>query len=641
MPDQMKSDANFSVNPSSYRLVVSGAHRKPPPLIGAPALILHYALWQPDLDAASWHLGVDLFLCNVFRILRGEICLDKELVSPNYDYEGDNLYLFRHVVKKISDIGLHEMEWISSNYLEPFFPERINMRYDVFSVRTVFHGINLTVRAELYSEFFTLSFTSDFDIINGNRSEVNPYAKDFFDIYQLIKALFKSHAGKDIVDIVPSNSSNRLKQINRTLHRRFRDVITDKIIKKSIKSLGNGNEQLLGTVFGEFHGAVFGLQPSFRGLTSIDVGDTPAKPKTRTIQSQVGTHKFSNDVATRVVDAMWPLIKEIQRYKDQEEKDEGHYGKPEFTATLFQDRRSIYISSLGWLDPRLESQEVRPIVYTLVVSYRSRWALGRLIERMHMMGTLRLAAMRDIEKITSAGEDLKSLEETLRQAEERLNTSGSLHQELNGTALAQQCLATGSHIKFGLMHRVERSKYYWHEFERILNSSRCGRIEGFQPYDQFVNRRMYATFDYIQRVGERYKELRQEIDLILRKNNATKINTIVSKLEENADETNDLLDSAEYIIAAPLVYYLGHIFMAIISVFLPFLFTVIETIPWPRPAMTLLNGWHSQISPDMGDYPIPQVIAYLFALLCVLVGLRRLRHGRQQSKLRRTRRPTT
>jgi hypothetical protein len=580
MSSTVAVSAEFDVRPEEYRIAVAGAHRKPPPRVGVPALIWHYGLWRPAGDDTRWQHAIDSFLYRLYLILKSDPGFTEQVITPNYDYHNDTLYLFTHFAERISE---DRPQSIAN--LQRIDPASRLLRYDVFSIQTIFRSFNLLVRAELFSEFWNIDFICDFDKVDSaciehKTSPLYPYANDLKDIYDFTCQQFQAHTNREFVDRITADTDDRLKEIRRTLHKRFRDVVKDEILEKC---LSDTDRTLLGTKFAEFHGAVFGFETNGRGSASgtksrqdgpiqseppdpidlkpIQVGHSPSVKK-KTIQSQIGGFAFGNDVAVRLVDAMWPLIKEIQRSKDEEEEEEDRYGKPEFTVSFLQHKRSIYISSLGWLDPQLDSEEARPIVYTLIVSYRSRWALGRLVERIHSMASFRLAAIREIEKVNLVGDELKRIEEDLRTAEEQL-LKGTI-KEIDGNRFAFRILTAGSGIKYGLMHRVERSDYYVREFERNIANLRCKRIEGFQPYDQFVKRRMYGAFDYIKRIGDRYRELRQEIDLILRNDNSTKVRQVANRLETDARETNALLHAAEIIIAFPLVYYLGHILADIV-----------------------------------------------------------------------------
>src|SRR5262249_334495 len=63
----------------------------------------------------------------------------------------------------------------------------------------------------------------------------------------------------------------------------------------------------------------------------------------------------------------------------------------------------------------------------------------------------------------------------------------------------------------GLSYRIERSRYYVTQFRDGISGLRIRRIESFQPYDVFVERRLAATFDFIDRLGKRHERLENHI----------------------------------------------------------------------------------------------------------------------------------
>lgn len=349
----------------------------------------------------------------------------------------------------------------------------------------------------------------------------------------------------------------------------------------------------------------------------------------RTVHSLVGKYKFEDDDALHLIDAAWPLIKEIQRSTDMVAQEEARYGKPEFTVSLFQGGRSLYVSSLGSLEPQLESRESPPIVYTVIVSYHSRWALGRLVERIHQMASFRLAAMRDVDKLIEAGNYLKKIEDNLRNDESR--------GIFDGERYSTEILKAGRNIRYGLMHRVRRSAFYVREFERVVKAQRICRVDGFQQYDRFVERRVYGAFDYIKRVGDRYRSLRQDVDLILRKNNLSAIrdatkaseallkatNGVEQQLRDNAAQTNDLLDNAEKIIAIPLIYYIGHVLTDVTT-------AIVLLVPNIASAFGIKGKW-----PLLFDEEMIRSAMYLLSVGGVLWGLKVLKEQRERKERKR------
>lgn len=118
--------------------------------------------------------------------------------------------------------------------------------------------------------------------------------------------------------------------------------------------------------------------------------------------------------------------------------------------------------------------------------------------------------------------------------------------------MAEKLTNAGSLVTGGLMYRIERSRYYVQEYKEQMRRLRVSRLEGFQPYTDFVRRRLFKTFDFIDRVGRRYTEVRTDIELLLDEQRS-------DLLAKRQSDTNKLLESAEFIISVPLVYYIGHI----------------------------------------------------------------------------------
>lgn len=674
-------------NDHSFELVNVGAHRKPPPLVGAPALTLHYGLWRPkesspsvppdgtrgesDLAPDAWQHAIDLFLCRLYLRLRPE---DPEapFISPNYDGDG-TLYLLRYGVS----LPAKATDPIA---LQPLPPDFRSLHYDVFTVLTRYEGWMITVRAELFSEFWTLTILCDLDQLKpvphplGERTANEPvnlhYERVLSEVHDYVRRIYAENGKPDCaVAAEPAGKEQEmLEAINQRLYGRFK-IFVDGLVNGCLDPNGAAADGLckidqLGIVFAEFHGTIFGFGQG-KGEEPFDffgVGrNHRASGTRRPIHRQVGTGKFSGDVPLRILDAMWPVIKHLQLRDAAELRKVEKHGKSEFTASLFQNGRAIYVSSLGWLDPtKPEGAESprRPVSYTLIVCYESRWSLGRLVERIHNMGTARLAAIWEIDEIERTGDELRRIEDTLTE-EERRNNGNVADPDRFAAAVVQ----AGSSIRFGLMHRVDRSSYYVWVFEQNLANLRGRRIEGFQPYDQFVRRRMASTFDYIARVGRRYAELRREIDLLLRKSSSKNIVLltgkisatletsehmqatmagVLRKMEDQERKTTRLLHCAEVIILIPLVYYVGHIFQAVLE--------------WPGVPMlhavgALLAGLCSglagpgrmlqRVEPEPEGVVGPGTIAgYLLAALFVIRLIRELKRWRQEQEIADARRPT-
>ncbi|MEO0673645.1 MAG: hypothetical protein AAFY32_01410, partial [Pseudomonadota bacterium] len=81
--------------------------------------------------------------------------------------------------------------------------------------------------------------------------------------------------------------------------------------------------------------------------------------------------------------------------------------------------------------------------------------------------------------------------------------------------LAKMANLTTGNVYF----RVSKSALYSTQFKRLVKDL-CPdldreRIEGWEPYAEFVNRRLYSQFENIARIGERLANARDRLDRII------------------------------------------------------------------------------------------------------------------------------
>ncbi|MFO5234657.1 hypothetical protein RCL33_24735, partial [Salmonella enterica subsp. enterica serovar 1,4,[5],12:i:-] len=60
-----------------------------------------------------------------------------------------------------------------------------------------------------------------------------------------------------------------------------------------------------------------------------------------------------------------------------------------------------------------DSRPDKPVVYVMICTHANRWQLGRLVDRVHELGGLRLAAIRDFRALFDAGEKLTKIRHNL------------------------------------------------------------------------------------------------------------------------------------------------------------------------------------------------------------------------------------
>ncbi len=526
----------------------AGAHRLPPLQLAAPALTWQRGYWRPGhgengekaITDEVWHSRIDWVLFCLFR----ELCpkIDDKFTCPNVDRsktKADTLYLFNHKV-------LLSAPETRPKLIELSLTEK-SVRHGLFSLRRSYGGVNLIVRATLHQEYFTLMFAVDFAReleVGEPQKKIRSAQTHIFALQGLVCAHHASSAGEQFYKL-PDKDEEKLSNTQHHMIASMTDWIEELCRSAFVKRDGEPDVHLetCGQIFADIIGIIFGLtlgstkNPPENHLRPTGKPAVPAGMRAR-IPALVRGDDFDKADALKLVDAVWPVVGSLSDRPDLEKT----HGKSEFCISLFQENTALYISSLGRLQP--DNSSKLPIVYTLVVSYESKWRLGRLVEQLHTMGTLRIAALRDLSAIGEANKAINEMSARLaRQFLDRENVP-------QADDLRKEFDRIGNSVGNGLTLRIARSRYYVESFRNLMEMMKTGRVEGFQPYDVFVRRRLFDTFDYINRVGIRYDDLRRQIAFLIDSNQQ---HVIV----EQTKATNDLLRTAEVLSVIPISYYAG------------------------------------------------------------------------------------
>ena len=189
---------------------------------------------------------------------------------------------------------------------------------------------------------------------------------------------------------------------------------------------------------------------------------------------------------------------------------------------------------------------VRYLILTKGAPHRRQ--IGRLVDRINSMSTMRLIALRDYGIVRDAstqiqlrGQELDTMmrkwsagRAEVRRKFEALKAGKSdedrrLVQDKEDAAiqeladrvendlidLSAALDAVGIEAVHGLHFRINRSRYYVEEFESLLATLRIGTIDTWVSYDQFVTRGLKPAFDFIESVGGRLLGLRTRLQSVL------------------------------------------------------------------------------------------------------------------------------
>ncbi len=209
----------------------------------------------------------------------------------------------------------------------------------------------------------------------------------------------------------------------------------------------------------------------------------------------------------------------------------------------FLDGLAVYGSDLGAHSPSrsLETQSARrQIRFVLLYGGPSRDQLGRLLRRLLYCGELRILPLIEFSRIRRAGKTLDALAEDYADLENELSNQPTLkdfrdidgaeqqnklyqaaletHQAKVAERLSKSDDSLNSSLKAcegGLKKRVDRCLFYFGLLENWLESLRVGRIEGWQPYDEFISSRVAPPLESMREIPRRLDqidEIRRRID---------------------------------------------------------------------------------------------------------------------------------
>ncbi|MFZ5746907.1 MAG: hypothetical protein ACOY45_04530 [Pseudomonadota bacterium] len=544
---------------SQYSDMNAGAHRRPAPLVGCPGLVWHRCFWKPKsahrahkseikrayhLESepeskttnrerleSDWILEIDAFLYYFYAILTQYESRESPLKCQNIHQ--DRMYLFR------SSCSISELGQKSANISKPTLRRygTTVIRHDIFSARIKIHGVKFTFRAALFEEFWSFTIFADFS--DGNPRE--PVLQDAAEALKTVQELIINRYTEDNPDQVDDHQNiyHRFEQ--------FRSKFCDEFIESGLSELGynnGGTAPQFGHLFADSLGVILGIRP----LECPDGFKAEVVPPTKgcPISEKVGDFAFEDTGALKMTGAVWPIVRRLHGGEyNKNERAEQRQGSPEYTVCRMQRSRAIFASALGRLRLLGDKFEVEPQIYSIIVTHSSRWQLGRLVGRLNELSALQLAALRDIEQLVSADRHLRQIQTDL---------AGGKSLSVIREALDQ----AEALVETGLAYRIEMSQAYTKRLWSLTKQLAIKRIEGFQRYDEFVERRVGDRFEKIALIGARYNDIKEAINL-----------RADFDLNEAAiarvDRTNELLKTAEMIIIAPLAYYIGYVMYQIFS----------------------------------------------------------------------------
>lgn len=525
---------------STYDSINAGVHRRTASMVGVPSVVRHVGFWATDESAKDRGGAFSKYVENLVAILKA----------------GDG-----------STIALDAADLPRCDSAAEIRSGTIHL------VRFWWRGMQAAIRIEFRAEYVMVTSILDLSIVphagyaatgkDDPQAEAQTRLESLADLFDAdppapIQAPPESEAqGSSPPETVRSYRSEHF-EIARFLHcdlwAQFeREVLNADHEGQAI--LGRN----LGQVFADFRGVVTGstagskdnrLQLEFRRPFKLQ----PRGQRNRPLQHKSPPSGWARDALRR----LWPLIEPHEYLRDHE-----------FTVSGFLNGRALFATALG---PKM-SDETRtnwdacnqwqwtPVCNVIHAYTDDEWQLGRLVDRIMNLGTLRLAATVEIERLLDVGTKVDELTDAIHDADQAIQDEVEHRKSSNAGQLAgaDQAMVNvrnalrdiNTAVSNDIFYRLERAEYYIDQFTKGAGSLRVKRIEGFQKYDEIVARRMSTLFGYVRLLRTRMLDVDARMSALSRAYAALK----TVKTDEEIEKIQEFGEIA--LIGVLIPYYLG------------------------------------------------------------------------------------
>jgi len=599
-----------------YHELNAGAHRKPPKVLSAPSLIWHLAFWTnfPELGPNGKPLAngdgsprkktpeeikraVDRYIVALCKAVIANEQVGRE---PGADQENAGLGAKAGIdgrdagvqlTPKISGAhllfgnayGEHAFEPVADSALGSRQRDILESTTRTVTLQFVWRQLDVTIRFEIRTEYFTMSTFVELDrhhvkVLNHREFSSIPELNDR--IADILHYLNAGHpASGPVAKPQPAGDSRSIEADGS--HPPQPDAAP-----VAIAPVPGGEQLVEGINKYCFHEFWKTYQQEVLSDKSLDEYTHDA-----TFRNIIADFRgfIASDQAVSFPDSFfkgdkppnWGLPAKIKFLPLIQHRIQTEHSRYECAVNYILDGRALYMSTLGPQLPSIPDGERIPVEFIVYARQRfndttvvNKWQLGRLVSQILQVDTLRLCALKDIKSLREAGEQLGLLEQRTQAARDAIasteasagtpndepvmNLIGVAHKKLN--EITGAFLDTGS----GLSFRIERSRYYVEQFEDNVKLLRIKRLEGDQPYDQFIRRRLGSEFDFIDRLGARYERATTNVASLDQNYLAITQNALVKQANKIDEDIHKIQKYGEFLLLAVLVpYYFAHLTLLI------------------------------------------------------------------------------
>lgn len=570
-----------------YGEINNGAHRKAADLIGAPSFVWHQALWNPPQSESFTD-----------KDARGNLVLTYVKRLHQHLYALDN-----NVVPRLGQVRIQHDD-----------------RVRVITFEFVWRGVRAKIRVENHTEYVSLTSILDASVRlsepAGSASLRNkietflgnfrigtwrplaaawPKFDDIEDTYSFIyRDIWEKHFFPEILNVDGMLAKNATPPEAGSLGARFADFrgfvscepYPDNVDDCTKESKEDPDLAKLGLEYQRVQEPFYKIDEDQRGRWQR-------------------TGRPSENWARRRLDNAWPFLKLAT--------DDGASplpGRTEYTASRVMEGRALYVSALA-PQPELgvPGAPERPLYFYVHSVTQCERQIGRLIDRLCQLGTLRLAAiialpefktigqtLADVSKeIDAARNELHSLVQNARvkgfnrdkAEQEILGKLDSIQNKMSSLSRGRPGSQNKGLGEASLEYRLLRSRYYRQGFESLIDSMRIERIEGYQPYDEFIARRLGSAFNFIEGLGARVEEVRGEWRALDQLYLTTMVTILTHRIQDQQTQNGELIKRIERTQEElSTIEFWGEVFLLVVLIPLSltemilFVLPACETSPW-------------------------------------------------------------
>lgn len=529
----------------NYSQLLSGAHRKPATPIGTPTLVCHLALWQPVAPAVGdqppkpvagddWRHSIDIYLQRLFCLLK-----DYSVTSPNTDSpvweESKYLFLFSRAIDLKStryDLVTAEDLMKAAPHIDRYFASA----YQSIVLQFNWHHLKASIRFERHTEYLQITSLLDFghEVYESQSSTAD--GEVYRRVHGALIALDENLdlRQKELCDVekderikISDKERRTLGDIHLTLYEKVWTDFFDEILlsRRPLRDSGvdltstvADHYKAIGYVFADFRGLILNCKyPNTKIAQQSKFFQRPGWVVYRPRSIGNVVNPLTSEEAHFLARAFWPFVTSEFRLQ---------LNKFEFSVSRMLGNRALYVTALGaqpspYLGPTIDREPGQlPVFYLAYLHTFRRWQIGRLVDRINHLGTVRIAAIQENDTLRANSAELRDLSGPVDEYLSQLKDKSSLDARSVRVVWAQIANAQNKisnwnrQIIGGLPYRIERSRYYVKQFRDGLPALRIRRVEGYQPYDVFVEHRLGATYDFIDRLGTRLERFERRLNVL-------------------------------------------------------------------------------------------------------------------------------